>query len=80
MPEFTRDIENQDHFHLLLFDIRGKLIPATLLKSVADFDPAIVGRMYGPEDARFSVRSLPGSAAPTLTALPAPPGPATSAP
>lgn len=80
MPEFTRDIENQDHFHLLLFDVRGKLYPATLLKSVADFDPAVVGRMYGPEDARFSVRQAAGSSAPVLAALQPTPAPAASAP
>lgn len=80
MPEMTRGIENADHFHLLLFETRGKLVPATLLKSVADIDPALTGRMYGPEDARFSVRSVPGSAAPMLTARPAPADPAAPAP
>jgi len=80
IPEMSRGIEDADHFHLLLFETRGKLVPATLLKSVADIDPALTGRMYGPEDARFSVRSVPGSAAPTLTALPAPADPAASSP
>lgn len=80
IPEMSRGIENADHFHLLLFETRGKLVPATLLKSVADFDPAIVGRMYGPDDARFSVRSVPGSAAPMLQALPTTQAPAASAP
>ncbi|MBA3854046.1 MAG: hypothetical protein C0503_06495 [Gemmatimonas sp.] len=80
MPELTRGIENADHFHLLLFETRGKLIPATLLRSVADIDPALTGKMYGPEDARFSVRKAPGAAAPTLTALQATAAPAASAP
>lgn len=79
IPEFTRDIENQDHFHLLLFDVKGKLVPATLAKSVADFDPAIVGRMYGPDDSRFSVR--PGvTGVPVLAALQPTPAPAASSP
>jgi hypothetical protein len=80
MPEFTRGIETSDHFHLLLFETRGRLVPATLLRSVADIDPALTGRMYGPEDARFSVRSVPGATAPMLTALPTTPAPAASAP
>lgn len=79
IPELTRDIENQDHFHLLLFDVSGKLIPATLLKSVADFDGAVVGRMYGPNDARFSVRAGV-TGVPVLAALQPPQAPAASAP
>lgn len=77
IPEMSRGIENADHFHLLLFETRGKLVPATLLRSVADFDPAVVGRMYGPDDARFSVRQVAGAAAPMLTALQAQPASAT---
>lgn len=80
MPEFTRDIENQDHFHLLLFDVRGKLVPATLLRSVADFDPSVVGRVYGPEDARFRLRRVPGQAGVVLGALQETPPSAASAP
>jgi hypothetical protein len=79
IPEMTRDIENQDHFHLLLFDVKGELIPATLLKRVADFDPSLVGRMYGPDDAWFSVR--PGvTGVPVLAALQPTPAPAASSP
>lgn len=79
IPEFTRDIENQDHFHLLLFDVKGTLVPATLLKSVADFDPGVVGRMYGPDDSWFSVR--PGvTGVPVLAALQPTPAPAASSP
>lgn len=79
IPELTRDIENQDHFFLLLFDVNGRMVPATLLKSVADFDPSIVGRMYGPNDARFSVR--PGvTGVPVLAALQLPQAPVASAP
>jgi len=82
IPEMTRGIENADHFHLLLFETRGKLVPATLLRSVADFDPALVGRVYGPEDARFRLRmaSGPGAGAPILTALQPTADPAASAP
>jgi len=82
IPEMTRGIENADHFHLLLFETRGKLVPATLLRSVADFDPALVGRVYGPEDARFRLRRASGTdaGAPILTALQPPADPATSAP
>lgn len=69
-PDLTRGIEGAEHFHLLLFETRGKLVPATLLRSVADIDPALTGKMYGPNDARFSVRPVPGAAAPVLTALP----------
>jgi hypothetical protein len=79
MPEMTRGIENADHFHLLLFETRGKLVPATLLRSVADIDPALTGKMYGPEDARFRLRQAAGGA-PTLTALQASADPAASAP
>lgn len=79
-PELTRGIEGADHFHLLLFETRGKLVPATLPRSVADIDPSLTGKMYGPNDARFSVRRLPDSAAPILTALPQPQASAESAP
>lgn len=79
IPEMSRGIEGADHFHLLLFETRGKLVPATLLKSVADIDPALTGKMYGPEDARFSVRQVAGAAAPTLTARQAPPASAAPA-
>lgn len=82
MPEMTRGIENADHFHLLLFETRGKLVPATLLRSVADFDPALVGRVYGPEDARFRLRMASAGSAgvPTLVALQAPADSAAPAP
>ena len=80
MPELTRGIENADHFHLLLFETRGKLVPATLLRSVADFDPAITGRMYGPEDARFRLQPAASGGAPMLVALAATPDSATSSP
>ena len=79
IPEMSRGIENADHFHLLLFETRGKLVPATLLKSVADIDPALTGKMYGPEDARFRLQQAAGGA-PTLVALQAPADPAASAP
>lgn len=81
IPEMTRDIENQDHFHLLLFETRGELIPATLLRSVVDFDSALVGRVHGP-DVRFRLRkaSGPGAGAPMLVALQETPTPATSSP
>lgn len=77
-PELTRGIEGADHFHLLLFETRGKLVPATLLRSVADIDPALTGKMYGPNDTRFSVRRVPGAAAPVLAALPSTPASAGS--
>jgi hypothetical protein len=79
IPELTRGIENHDHFHLLLFETRGMLVPATLLRSVADIDPALTGRTFGPEDARFRLRPAAGGA-PTLTALPTSADPAASAP
>jgi hypothetical protein len=69
IPEMTRGIEGADHFHLLLFETRGKLVPATLLKSVADIDPSLTGKMYGPEDARFRLQPAAPGSAPTLVAL-----------
>lgn len=78
-PEMTRGIENADHFHLLLFETRGQLVPATLLKTVADIDPALTGKMYGPEDGRFRLRSAAGGA-PTLVALQPTADPAAPAP
>lgn len=80
IPEMTRGIENADHFHLLLFETRGKLVPATLLRSVADIDPALTGKMYGPEDGRFRLRPAAAGGAPMLTALQPPADPAASAP
>lgn len=78
-PEMTRGIEHADHFHLLLFETRGQLVPATLLKTVADIDPALTGKMYGPEDGRFRLRPAAGGV-PTLVALQPTADPAASAP
>lgn len=69
IPEMTRGIESADHFHLLLFETRGQLVPAALLRNVADIDPALTGRVYGPDEARFSVRPGRDGGAPMLTAL-----------
>lgn len=70
VPAMSRGIENADHFHLLLFETRGKLVPATLPRTVAELDPALTGRMYGPETAWFRVTVPEGSAVPRLVALP----------
>lgn len=80
IPEFSRGIENADHFHLLLFETRGRLVPAALPKRVADIAPELVGRMYVPEDAIFSVVRSAAGGAPTLAALPASPASAAPAP
>ena len=79
LPEMSRDIENSDHFHLLVFETRGTLIPAALPKSVADVAPELTGRFYGPDDAVFSVRRPSGATVPVLAALPSPPASAASA-
>ena len=50
-----------------------------LPKTVADIDPALTGKMYGPEDGRFRLRSAAGGA-PTLAALQPTADPAASAP
>jgi hypothetical protein len=70
IPEMSRGIESADHFHLLLFETRGQLIPAALLRKVADIDSALTGRIYGPNEARFSVRPGSNGMPPKLTALP----------
>lgn len=56
LPEMSRQIEQSDHFHLLVFETRGKLVPAALPKRIADVAPELTGRMYGPDDGRFAVR------------------------
>lgn len=80
LPEMSRQIESSEHFHLLVFETRGQLIPAALPKSVADIAPELTGRMYGPTDAVFSVRVTPDAAVPILTALPSQSASAASAP
>jgi hypothetical protein len=72
LPEMSRDIERSEHFHLLVFETRGQLIPAALPKSVADIAPELTGRLYGPNDAVFSVRQPSGATGPVLAALPTP--------
>jgi hypothetical protein len=79
LPEFSRQIESAEHFHLLVFETRGTLVPAVLPKSVADIAPELTGRIYGPNDAVFSVRRPADAAAPILAALPSPPASEASA-
>ncbi len=66
-PEMAREIDRVDHFHLLVFDVQGKLYPAALPRRVAEVAPELTGRMYVPESAVFRVRRPPGAAAPTLS-------------
>lgn len=77
-PELSRQIESSEHFHLLVFETRGKLVPAALPKSVATIAPDLTGRMYGPDDAVFSVRRPSDGGAPVLAARPAPRASATA--
>lgn len=65
-PMYAREIETSDHFHLLVFDVGGKLYPAALPRRVAEIAPELTGRMYDPATAVFRVVRQPGSAAPTL--------------
>ena len=71
-PQMARGIETATDFHLIVFDTRGTLIAAKLPKSVAEVAPELTGRLWGPEDAIFSVRRSE-SGVPMLTARPAPP-------
>jgi hypothetical protein len=71
-PDMSRGIETATDFHLIVFETKGTLIPARLPKSVAEVAPELTGRLWGPDDAIFSVRRS-ASGAPMLTALPAPP-------
>lgn len=66
LPEMSRGIEAADHFHLLVFETRGRLVPAALPKRVADVAPELTGRMYGPDDAVFRVTRPEGATAPVL--------------
>ena len=65
-PAYAREIETSDHFHLLVFDVGGKLYPAALPRRVAEIAPELTGRMYDPATAVFRVVRQPGSAVPTL--------------
>lgn len=80
LPEMARGIDSTSHFHLLVFETSGRLVPAALPKRVADIAPELLGRMYGPDDAVFSVRRSPGGGAPMLAGFPATPGSAASDP
>lgn len=73
LPEMARGIDTTAHFHLLVFETSGRLVPAALPKRVADIAPELIGRMYGPDDAVFSVRKSPAGGAPTLAGFPATP-------
>jgi hypothetical protein len=65
-PEFSRGLETDDRFHLLVFVVRDQLVPATLPRSVAEIAPEVTGRLYGPETAVFRVQQAPGAAVPSL--------------
>lgn len=65
-PEYSRGLESDDRFHLLVFVVRDQIIPATLPRSVAEVAPELTGRLYGPETAVFRVRQAPGAAVPAL--------------
>jgi hypothetical protein len=80
VPAMARGIDTTSHFHLLVFETSGRLVPAALPKRVADIAPELVGRLYGPDDAVFSVRKSPGGGAPTLAGFPATPASAGSDP
>ncbi len=68
VPEMSRQIESSDHFHLLVFETRGKLVPAALPKRIAEIAPDLIGRMYTPDDAVFRVSQPAGAAVPLLSA------------
>ncbi|MBK7906984.1 MAG: hypothetical protein IPJ78_10545 [Gemmatimonadetes bacterium] len=65
-PRFSRGLETDDRFHLLVFVVRNQLVPATLPRSVAEIAPELTGRLYAPETAVFRVRQAPGAAVPSL--------------
>ncbi len=65
-PEFSRGIETDDRFHLLVFVVRDQIVPATLPRSVAEVAPELTGRLYGPESAVFRVQRVPGASVPWL--------------
>lgn len=73
LPEMARGIDTTAHFNLLVFETSGRLVPAALPKRVADIAPELLGRMFGPDDAVFSVRKSPAGGAPTLAGFPATP-------
>ncbi len=65
-PEFSRGIESDDRFHLLVFVVRDQIIPAALPRSVAEVAPELTGRQYGPDSAVFRVVRAPGASVPSL--------------
>lgn len=78
LPEMSRQIETSDHFYLMIFETRGKIVPAALTMKTVRIDSTLLNRQYTPDNAVFRVERSPADSIPTLRPLmsPAPPTPA----
>jgi len=79
LPEMSRRIETSDHFYLMVFETRGKIIPAALTLRTARIDSSLLNRQYTPDNAVFRVERAPGDSVPTLRPLERPSLPAPAA-
>ena len=72
LPEMSRQIETSDHFYLMIFETRGKIVPAALTMKTVRIDSTLLNRQYTPENAVFRVERSPADSIPTLRPLTSP--------
>lgn len=72
LPEMSRQIETSDHFYLMIFETRGKIVPAALTMKTVRIDSTLLNRQYTPDNAVFRVEQSSGDSIPTLRPLTSP--------
>lgn len=72
LPEMSRQIETSDHFYLMIFETRGKIVPAALTMKTVRIDSTLLNRQYTPDNAVFRVEQSSGDPIPTLRPLTSP--------
>jgi len=72
LPEMSRQIETSDHFYLMIFETRGKIVPAALTMKTVRIDSTLLNRQYTPDNAVFRVEQTSGDPIPTLRPLTSP--------
>jgi hypothetical protein len=72
LPEMSRQIETSDHFYLMIFETRGKIVPAALTMKTVRIDSTLLNRQYTPDNAVFRVERSSADSIPTLRPLTSP--------
>lgn len=80
LPEMSRQIETSDHFYLMIFETRGKIVPAALTMKTVRIDSTLLNRQFTPDNAVFRVEQTSGDPIPTLRPLTSPAQPVAPTP